>query len=163
MAMMILDTVIKCKFLFSACYLKMDGVIIVSQGTILLHLFAKKFMERKDKNQHQKHEENQSSEESLGNKSFAGATTTDLDKQRMQTVEANDLDDTGTRNENEGNKNKDQNRTEMDNRAGEENRDDRIDPGSIRTAAFDEGNEPRTEESLKNRGATQGSNDVPGI
>jgi len=128
-------------------------------------------MERKDRDQRQQtHGGNQGisgNEDKFGNKSFAGATSTDFDKQRMQTVEANEPDDNNLR---EGDTNADETRgvsntskspSQMDNRTGEDAAGDLIDSGSIRTAAFDEGNEPGNKDYPDHRGATQGSNDRP--
>jgi hypothetical protein len=105
--------------------------------------------------------------EKIGSKSFMGATSTNPDKERLQTTEANGLDTEdpmgADRTEKyKGMENTDQSTSQMDNRTGMPDSDgDDIDQGSIRTAAFDEGNDPRSEESLKNRGITQGSNDTP--
>jgi hypothetical protein len=126
-----------------------------------LHL--KTLMDKKQNRQ--SHAEN---EEKIGHKSFMGATSTDPEKQRLQTTEANELDTEDPMGANHtdkyrGVKNTNQSTAEMDNRTGiPDNDEDEIDQGSIRTAAFDEGNDPRSEESLKNRGVTQGSNDQPG-
>jgi hypothetical protein len=123
-------------------------------------------MERRDNDPQQStHGGNQGTagnDDQFGNKSFAGATSTDLDKQRLQTTEANELDN---RHPQEGNTNRDEphaatsaGRTE-DNRAGTDAGQEFADSGSVRTAAFDEGNIPRDDKSLENRGTTQGSND----
>jgi len=97
-----------------------------------------------------------------------GATSTNPDKERLQTTEANGLDSEDPLGANrtekyKGMENTGQSTSEMDNRTGIPDSDnDDIDQGNIRTAAFDKGNDPRSEESLKNRGITQGSNDQPG-
>jgi|GEM_PF-3722870 len=102
--------------------------------------------------------------EKFGSKSQMGATSTDFDKIGMQRVDANDADelnqsdrpygeDLGTNDKRRG--------AQRDNRSGTSKDDDIIDSGGIRTAAFDEGNEPRDPESLKSRGTTLGSDDLP--
>lgn len=110
-------------------------------------------MEKKNKKQEE--------EANPGNKDFQGATSADFDKIKMQTVEGNELDGDQP---GKGNDHMDSVRgTPL--REKEDKQEDEflnsVDQGSTRTAAFDEGNEPRSEESLKNRGTTQGSRDIP--
>ncbi len=70
-----------------------------------------------------KNEEPTRDEENLGNKSFAGATTTDREKQRLETVEANGLaqDEQTSRNH-----------PSVDEKSWNEE----VDQGAVRSAAF---------------------------
>jgi hypothetical protein len=110
-------------------------------------------------------------ERDLGNESQQGATSTNPDKSRLQQVEHSDLDNTeegsGSMRSTEtkiGTYSTDNNRSGMeDNRSGQSVPDNNgVDSGYTRTAAFDEGGEPRGPESLENRGRTQGSDDHAG-
>lgn len=108
----------------------------------------------------------------LGNKSQQGATSTNREKSRLQQVENNDLDgiEEGsggthtTETEERGIYSTDNNRSGMDdNRSGQGvSNNSMVDSGYTRTAAFDEGGEPRSPESLENRGRTEGSDDHAG-
>ena len=125
-----------------------------------------------------KYEENQGAQQGnadekkdLGNKSQSGATSIDSEKARLQTVENNDLDDIpegsgGTRStetDERGVYSTDLKRGMEDNRSGQGVSDSSdIDSGYTRTAAFDQGNEPRGPESTERRGSTQGSDDHAG-
>ncbi len=97
--------------------------------------------------------------DSLGNRSQMGATSADFDKRRMQTVESNELDsDAGEANTGRENVSG----RKGTNAPGEHGFiEDILDQGSVRTAAFDDGNEPRSKESLEHRGKTLGSDDNP--
>lgn len=93
--------------------------------------------------------ESASGKEDFGSGSQQGATSTNPDKQRLQTVEANDAAKEAA---------SDGPARITDVPPG--NAPEDVDQGSIRTAAFSEGKEPRSEESLENRGITQGSDDT---
>ena len=79
-----------------------------------------------------KKEKNDKRNTDIGKKSLLGATSTDLDKIRLQTVAANDLDESTTK----GVPNKGQSRSEMDNRTGEVDNDEVFDQGNVRSSAF---------------------------
>ncbi|RYD57141.1 MAG: hypothetical protein EOP56_10090 [Sphingobacteriales bacterium] len=108
----------------------------------------------------------------LGNKSQRGTTSTNSEKSRLQQVENNDFDGVaegsgGTRTtetEERGTYSTENNRNGMDdNRSGQSVSDSSfVDSGYTRTAAFDEGGEPRSPESLEHRGRTEGSDDHAG-
>lgn len=81
---------------------------------------------------------NNGDERDRGDKSHAGATSTNPDKQRIQTVEANDIDETGTgdmgADSPRGIPNEDS--ANISNMAGEGADDDLFDQGAVRSAAF---------------------------
>ncbi len=122
--------------------------------------------DKKQKKTQSASEDTSRNETSPGNRSLTGSTSTNPDKQRLQTVESNELDT----NANEGDGGRENvsgspaSEREQDSRLGSTERgftEDLVDQGSVRTAAFDEGNEPRSKDSLENRGTTQGSDDSP--
>ena len=76
-------------------------------------------------------------QEETGNRSLTGSTSADMDKQRLQTIEGKEQASAETRGE-------------------EMQRDEqRPDPGTVATAAFDKDTEPRLGEG--NSGLTDGS------
>ena len=94
----------------------------------------------RDQQQDNERQDLQRNGDIIGNKSYTGATTTDPDKQRLQSVESNDLDDAG-----DSNRDADHERRPKDERrsnASNEEDKDIFDQGAVRSAAFSE-NRPK--------------------
>lgn len=93
-----------------------------------------------------KKEEPTRDEENLGNKSFAGATTTDREKQRLETVKANALG-------------RDEPTAGSHQTEDKKSLDEEIDQGAVRSAAFTpEENDGRRQDKDRNQDPSSPAN-----